>query len=195
MAPPPPSLRRRVIGAALAAGAGVLGLPRPPAAMLPDCHNRLLFLRNPFLRRRDRLQGDVNRIGCESRRSACALSLRTHRYCLQLVAAQRERHGELAAGLDRELAGRATALTQGRFRFCPWRFGLNRQHLRLRSGLHEIQARHRCGTCGQREATRNDGNKSAHDPHPLGGIGAASPQSHGHRVPGYSSARHLPRLP
>ena len=46
----------------------------------------------------------MNRIGCELRRCACALRLRTHRYRLQLVAAQRERHGKLAAGLDRQLA-------------------------------------------------------------------------------------------
>jgi hypothetical protein len=105
--------------------------------MLPDglLPQPALFLRNRLLRRRHRPQGDVNRIGCELRRCACALRLRTHRYRLQLVAAQRERHGKLAAGLDRQLAGRAAALTQGRLRFCPWRFGLDRQHLRLRNPL------------------------------------------------------------
>ena len=37
MAPPPPSLGAGVIGAAVAADAGAtVGVPRPPAAMLPD---------------------------------------------------------------------------------------------------------------------------------------------------------------
>src|SRR5262249_32891722 len=82
---------------------------------------------------------------------------------LRLIAAQRKRYGELAAGLDRKLTRRATALAQRGFRFSPWRLGLNGQRLGLRSRLQEVQARHRCGTCGQHEATHHDGNDSAHD--------------------------------
>src|SRR5215472_6612544 len=68
-----------------------------------------------------------------------------------------------------------TERLQGR----PWRLGLNGQRFGLRSRFHEIetQAGHRCRTCGCHEATRRDGNDSAHDPHHLGGRGAASPQS------------------
>jgi hypothetical protein len=53
----------------------------------------------------------MNWIGCEPWDRTCVLHLWTYRYRLRLVAAQRKRHGELTAGLDRELAGRATALT------------------------------------------------------------------------------------
>jgi hypothetical protein len=40
------------------------------------------------------------------------------------------------------------------------------QRLGLRRRLHEVQVqvRHRCGTCGQHETTRHNGNESAHDP-------------------------------
>jgi hypothetical protein len=40
----------------------------------------------------------------------CAISPRTYRYGLRLIAAQRKRDGELAAGLDPELARRTTVL-------------------------------------------------------------------------------------
>ena len=100
MAPPPPP---EPVGA-LRRYFWACGGHRRRCCRTGCCHNRLLFLRNRLLRRRHRLQGDVNRIGCELRRCACALRLRTHRYRLQLVAAQRERHGKLAAGLDRQLA-------------------------------------------------------------------------------------------
>jgi len=72
--------------------------------------NRRLFLGNRFLWRLHRLQGDVNRIGCEPRGSTRALRIRPHRHRLRLIAAQGKCDGELAAGLDRELAGRARQL-------------------------------------------------------------------------------------
>src|SRR5262249_56056757 len=70
----------------------------------------LLFLRNRLLRRGHRLQVHVNRVGREPWHGNCAISLRTHQYGLRLIAAQRKRDGELAAGLDPELAGRTTVL-------------------------------------------------------------------------------------
>ena len=143
------------------------------------CRNGFLFLRNQLFRRRRLPQVHVNRVGREPGR---ALGLRTHGHGLGLIAAQRKRYGELAAGLDRKLTRRATALAQRGFRLRPWRLGLNGQRLGLRSRPQEIQARHRCGTCGQHEATRHDGNDSAHDwiP-PTGRHRAASPPDQDHR--------------
>jgi hypothetical protein len=137
------------------------------------CRDGFLFLRNQLFRRCRRPQVHVNWVGREPGR---ALGLRTHGQGLRLIAAQRKRYGELAAGLNRKLTRGATALAQRGFRFRPWRLGLNGQRLGLRSRLQEIQARHRCGTCGQHEATRHDGNDSAHDwiP-PTGRHRAASP--------------------
>ena len=138
-----------------------------------------LFLRNQLFRRCRRPQVHVNRVGREPGR---ALGLRTHRHRLRPITAPRKRYGELAAGLDRKLTRGATALAQRGFGFRPRRLGLDGQRLRLRSRLQEIQARHRCGTCGQHEATRHDGNDSAHDwiP-PTGRRSAASPPDHDHR--------------
>src|SRR5262249_53095194 len=70
----------------------------------------LLFLQTLLLRRGHRRQVHVNRVGREPWHGNCAISLPTHRYCLRLIAAQRKRDGELAAGLDPELAGRTTVL-------------------------------------------------------------------------------------
>ena len=125
-----------------------------------------LFLCSRLPRRCHALQTDVKRIGGKLRSSACTIRFGSHGHRLRLVAAQCKRHRELAAGLDRELARRATALTQGRFRFCPWRFGFNGQSLRLRSGFEEIQARHGRRTRRQHQATRHQDNNSAHDPTP-----------------------------
>ena len=118
-----------------------------------------LFLRNQLFRRCRRPQVHANRVG----REPGAVRLRTHRHGLRLVTAERKRYGELATGLDRKLTGRATALAQRGFRFRPRRLRLDGQRLGLRRRLQEVQAGHRCGTCGQHEATRHDGNDSAHD--------------------------------
>ena len=136
-----------------------------------------LFLRNQLFRRCHRPQSHVNRVGREPRRSGGAVRLRTHRHGLRLIAAERKRHRELAAGLGRKLTGRATALAQRGFRFRPRRLGFDGERLGLRRRLQEVQAGHRCGTRGQHEATRHDGNDSAHDriPHHLGGIGPPFP--------------------
>lgn len=122
-----------------------------------------LFLRNQLFRRCHRPQVHANRVGRESRPSGGALRLRTHRQGLWLITAERKRHREFATGLDRKLAGRATALAQRGFRFRPRRLRLDGQRLGLRRRLQEVQAGHRCGTCGQHEATRHEGNDSAHD--------------------------------
>ncbi len=55
----------------------------------------------------------------------------------------------------------------------------------MRRRLHEIQvqARNRCGTCGQHETTRHNGNESAHDPTTW----AATPQNTA------KGAREIPR--
>jgi len=143
------------------------GRRRPSAGALPGGRpsHRAPFSLQPA-RRCHALQTDVKRIGGKLRSSACTIRFGSHGHRLRLVAAQCKRHRELAAGLDRELARRATALTQGRFRFCPWRFGFNGQSLRLRSGFEEIQARHGRRTRRQHQATRHQDNNSAHDPTP-----------------------------
>jgi len=127
--------------------------------------NGCLFLCHRLLRRWRPLQSDLNRIGGELR-STCAVRLGSHGHGLCLVAAQRKGHRELAAGLDRELAWRAAALTQRGFRFRPWRYRFNGQRLRLRSGFEEIQARHCCRTRAQHQARRREDNNSPHDPTP-----------------------------
>ena len=55
-------------------------------------------------------QVHVNRVGREPWHGNCAISLWTHRYGLRLITTQRKRDGELAAGLDPELAGGTTVL-------------------------------------------------------------------------------------
>src|SRR5262249_56849702 len=65
------------------------------------CRDGLLFLRNQLFRRCHRPQGYVNRVGREPRGSGGAIGLRTHRHGLRLIAAERKRHRELAAGLHR----------------------------------------------------------------------------------------------
>jgi hypothetical protein len=137
------------------------------------CRHRRVLLGNWLLRRLHRLQGDVNRIGCEPRGST--VGFRTDGHGLRLIAAECKRYGELAAGLDRELARRATALAQRGFRFRSRRFGCNGQRLGLRSGFEKIQARHRCRARGQHQATGHDGNHSAHDPTPTA-TAAAPPE-------------------
>jgi hypothetical protein len=61
----------------------------------------------------------VNRVGREPWHGNCAISLRTHQYGLRLIATQRKRDGELAAGLDPELAGRTTVLPNEVFASAP----------------------------------------------------------------------------
>src|SRR5262249_61366813 len=100
-------------GRGLVGGGG--GGPRwgwgcPPGSTAARGLSGLLFLRTRLLRRGHRLQVHVSRVGREPWHGNCAISLRTHRYGLRLIAAQRKRDGELAGGLDPELAGRTTVL-------------------------------------------------------------------------------------
>ena len=96
----------------------------------------------------------------------------------RLIPSRRKRHGRLRHQAGPSLAGRATALPRRVLASHPPARTRFLQRLGLRRRLEEIQARHRCGTCGEANATRHHGDHSSHDRiPPLGRHTAAYPQN------------------
>lgn len=120
-------------------------------------------------RRAGRLQLCVDWVRLQTRRAhglagdrRCG-ALGAHRHGHLLVAVERESHGQLACGGNRQFARRPAGLPlrgrgvrAGRFRFDPKLLGRRRR-------TEEVEARHRHRARAENKATCRYGNDSAHD--------------------------------